>query len=87
MTPAALRARRYRARRRDGRICITLEIDHVSVAEALVAAGVLDYQSFDDPDAIARALERVDLTILGVTRDATPLPNVLRLASTRWRRS
>jgi hypothetical protein len=64
---AAERQRRYRTRQRAGRICIRLSIDHVSVAEALVAAGLLRLEDYDDARAIAAALERAVIEIKAIT--------------------
>lgn len=65
MTPAAARKRRERQRKRAGRIVVRVEIDHVETAEALIAAGLLRPEDEDDPRAIAAALERAAVAIVG----------------------
>ena len=67
MTPAAARMRRYRNRQRAGKISIRLQIDAVSVPEALIAAGLLRIEDYDNPRAIAEALECALVEIKDVT--------------------
>jgi hypothetical protein len=63
MTPAAERQRKYRRRLRDGLIALRIAVDHVSICEALIAAGLLRPADYDDPRAIAAALERATIEI------------------------
>ena len=63
MTPAAERQRRYRRRQRAGQIVLRVAVDHVSVAEALIAAGLLASADYDNASAIAEALERATIEI------------------------
>jgi hypothetical protein len=53
-----LRYREYRQRRKAGRIVITLEIDEVRSAQALVEANCLDPLLADDRDAIEQAAQK-----------------------------
>jgi|GEM_PF-4386891 len=64
MTAAADRMRLHRARRKAGRLRLTVEVDDVATPEALAEAGYLSPNQIDDPAAIALALERAvaDLT-------------------------
>lgn len=63
MTPGAARQRRYRRRQRNGLMVIQLGIHHVSVAESLIAAGLLAPADYEIPTAIAAALERAVIEI------------------------
>ena len=58
-TTAAVKQRNYRARRRDGRIVLQIEVSEVDLSEALRAAGFLDADDMDNREALATALERV----------------------------
>jgi hypothetical protein len=71
MSSAALRAKRHRARAKDGRVVLMVEVDEIALAEQLVEAGLLERQDSDDRKAIAAALQVVvDLWAAGsVTRD------------------
>jgi hypothetical protein len=57
---AARRARQraYRARRRDGRIVIELEVDHFETAELLVREGLLGQWDAEDRSKVRAAFER-----------------------------
>ncbi|MCG8357326.1 MAG: hypothetical protein MI920_17315 [Kiloniellales bacterium] len=54
-SPAAIRIRRYRERRREGRVVALCEVEAEEV-EALIAAGYLSPEDEDDREAIGRAL-------------------------------
>lgn len=58
MTPAE-RTRRWRARQRSGLARLTITVDEVELAAALVAAGRLRPELADDRQALERALEGV----------------------------
>lgn len=55
---AAQRMRRWRARQRDGRIVLRLEVNEVDVTEGLVEFNLLDPMKTEDPQAVATALEK-----------------------------
>lgn len=55
---AADRMRRYRARRSNGQIPITVDVDEVSLAETLIAGGFLSRSKADDRQALREAAER-----------------------------
>lgn len=57
MSPAE-KQKRYRQRVRDGRIVVRVELDAVDAAEALVRAGYLSAEDYDNAEQIGRALER-----------------------------
>lgn len=67
LSGAAKRMRRYRARKRAIQMSIRLNIDAVSVPEALIAAGLLHPRDYDNPRAVAAALECALINIEGVT--------------------
>src|SRR5262249_41463617 len=56
---ADIRNRANRERLKAGRVIFAVEADHVAVAEALVAATLLQPALVDDHDAITRAVERL----------------------------
>ena len=56
-TLAAERKRRQRARRREGRLLLTVEIDLFRTSEALVDLGLLDWARCEDTGAIEAAVE------------------------------
>jgi hypothetical protein len=58
MSNAAERQRRHRARQRRGLRVVTIEVDEISVSEALVQTGFLSPLRADDPDAIREAIEK-----------------------------
>lgn len=58
MGTAAERQRRHRARQRRGLRVVTIEVDEISIAEALVQTGFLSPLNVDDPDAIKEAIEK-----------------------------
>src|SRR5262245_41207008 len=58
-TPAAVRARRSRARRRQGTACLRVETDEFRLAEALLRAGRLN-----ESEALQRPLIERELTRL-----------------------
>jgi hypothetical protein len=70
MSAAADRMRRHRARRKAGRLRLTVEVDDVATPERLVEAGYLARSQMDDPAAIARALEQAvaDFTLVDISR-------------------
>jgi hypothetical protein len=67
MSSAAARQQRYRARVRDGRVVLTVEVDEVALSEALVATGFISPEYADDRQALETALEYV--VHLWVTRN------------------
>ena len=58
-TPQALRKRRYRRRRRDGKIVLTLEVDECELVATLIDYGWLSETESTQRDALARATEGV----------------------------
>lgn len=64
---AAARQRRFRERRRRGVIPLTVEVDEVGLAEALIEAGEITPAEAEDREALARGLERVLNRLLIVT--------------------
>jgi hypothetical protein len=56
-SPAALKLRRHRARKRAGRISLTIEADRHALADLLVEQGFLRQWDDDSPAAIRAALE------------------------------
>jgi len=64
---AAGKQRRRRARQREGKICLTIEVHEVPLVEALVDAGFLPKDVDHDRAAIAAAVER--LLVAAVTGD------------------
>jgi hypothetical protein len=56
---AAEKMRAYRERAAAGRICITVEVDAVDLAERLIEAGFLRPEDYDDRDALRLGLEHV----------------------------
>jgi hypothetical protein len=56
--PEALRRRRYRARRRSGRILLRVEVSEVELVEVLVAAGYVDEHRAADRQAVEAAAAR-----------------------------
>src|SRR5262245_20389619 len=55
-TPAALRARRFRRRRRNGLVPRTIEVDEPALAEALIESGRLTEAEALRPDLVEREL-------------------------------
>ena len=58
ISPAAVRMRRYRERKHDGRRCVTLEILELEI-DALVEKGLLGRETRNDPIEIADALYKL----------------------------
>jgi hypothetical protein len=58
ISPAAERMRRYRERRRDGRLCVTVEILQSEI-DVLVRRGLLGQETRNDPIGIAGALYKL----------------------------
>jgi hypothetical protein len=58
MADAAARLRRHRERQKAGRLCVTVEIDEVALAVALIDAKLLPPELENDRAAIKRALEQ-----------------------------
>jgi hypothetical protein len=63
ISPAAVRMRRYRERRHDGRRCVTVEILESEI-DALVRKGLLGGETRHDPIEIAGALYKLFEEIL-----------------------
>lgn len=59
MSSSASRLRLFRARQRDGKIVLPIEVDEVPFTEMLVTGGWLDPAHVDDRDAMARAAARL----------------------------
>jgi hypothetical protein len=55
-TAAALRARRFRRRRRDGLVPRTIDVDEQALAEALIQSGRLTEAEALRPDLVEREL-------------------------------
>ena len=55
LSPAALRMRRHRERRRDGLRCLKIELRETEV-EALIHKGLLNADARNDPGAVCEAL-------------------------------
>jgi hypothetical protein len=53
--PVAERARRYRARKRDGLRCLPIELRNAEI-DALIAKGLLKRQQRDDDDEVREGL-------------------------------
>jgi hypothetical protein len=55
-TPDAIRSRRYRQRRHDGRAVFQIEADHDALVLALIAAGYISERDALDPRRVQLAL-------------------------------
>ncbi len=55
---AATRQRRYRQRQRRGRAVVSVEVDLIALAEALIETGFLRLDEAGDFDAVCRATSR-----------------------------
>jgi hypothetical protein len=58
ISPAAVRMRRHRQRRREGLRSLTIELRETEI-DALIRAGLLEEQSRNDSNAVTRALYRL----------------------------
>lgn len=74
LSKAAERQRAHRARLKAGRMVLAIEVDDVLVPAALAEAGFLDLANIEDREAVARAVERLIVT---VTHNAADTSTVL----------
>jgi hypothetical protein len=58
-TPTALRAQRYRQRQRADQVCLLITVNHSTLADMLLSAGLLDPMADDDSATLARGVERL----------------------------
>jgi hypothetical protein len=56
---ATVRSRRFRQRRRAGKVPVTIEVDEAGIEALLAHHGLMPSYGSDDRDAIGRALERL----------------------------
>jgi hypothetical protein len=54
---ASARQRAYRRRKREGLICVEIELDHFEIAELLVGAGLLEQWDSEDRAKVRDTLE------------------------------
>ena len=70
ISDAAVRMRRYRARRRRGLRLVQVQLHEIEV-EALIGSGLLEERSRNDPNAVIDALHRLfDRVFSRMTRNA-----------------
>jgi hypothetical protein len=70
MSTAAARMRRRRAREREGKAVLRIEVDEIEVAEVLCAARLLDPVLNHSREDIARGIEKL---LAAIARDGTTL--------------